>query len=612
MTTAISKETRQSPPPSTPIGGRAHSALAAAAVLGIALALAWAVQALQAPLQQHQQTEKAVILTGILLAAILAVVPGAHLLRRGRQAEPETVSLAFLTTLAVVLLAIYFFWVRCYVFFPADILIWSESDFVNDMLKFSRGYPIYSAPMNHDSFTYVPGPQLLTYLLACLAGKGGSLASYRVIQVGYTALAAFLASLCCRRILRLSWPGLRIAEGWLWNGFCFASFFLIATNSITNRFTHNLHDDALAQLANLTAFYLLLAYIETRSRWILAAMAVLAPVGFLIKQNLLIWGVLYAGFLLIWDRSWKRLVAFSLAAGAILGAILGSCYALWGAPFFYWVFYVMSHHAISPLRSFQHVLDAWQYFAACLLGGMAVLRGRRPDALFGAWLISLGLLTLEAYTSGIAWMLNHLGPGCLLAGVWFFAGLASIHSQMAGSASQPQFAAWIRTGVVTAALALVFSGMGLVRVPIQPISDDAYRYVNDIERQFQGQPADRILLDIGTWNYVRNGVIMGDRAPCMAEEGYANTGDYSTFLAHLAAKRYAKILVRGLHDPDFWYENVLWPRPRGLRKALLDNYRETASIRAAERPKDVKDGVEDPYLFGEITVLEPRTNSQGM
>ena len=93
-------------------------------------------------------------------------------------------------------------------------------------------------------------------------------------------------------------------------------------------------------------------------------------------------GGLYAGFVLLWDRNWKRAFAFSAATGALTAAVVGACYAIWGQPFFYWTFRVLGAHAISPLRSFQHVLDSWTYFAAGLLGGAVVLRAaRRPRRL---------------------------------------------------------------------------------------------------------------------------------------------------------------------------------------------------------------------------------------
>jgi hypothetical protein len=255
------------------------------------------------------------------------------------------------------------------------------------------------------------------------------------------------------------------------------------------------------------------------------------------------------------------------------------------------------------------VLDTWVYFSAGLLGGLAVLRGRKPDALLGAWLVSLGLIAAETYTSGIAWMLNHIGPGCLLAGVWFLAGLATVWDEAAESWKPAGWEGWIRAAAVTATLALVFNGMGLVRIPLQPVSGDAYRYVHDIEKQFEGQPPGQVLLDVGTWVYLKDRVIMSDRAPCIGEEGYANSGDFSGFRSRIGSKRYSKILVRGLHQPVFWYDSEQRPKSLGLRTVLLDNYRETGTIRKAEGPKNVKRWSDEPYLFDEISILEPRSDS---
>jgi hypothetical protein len=356
----------------------------------------------------------------------------------------------------------------------------------------------------------------------------------------------------------------------------------------------------------VTAYYLLLVYLETRRRLVLAAMIVLAPMGFLIKQNMLVWGVWYGGFLAVWGRSWKRLAVFAVVSAALLGAVIVTCYAIWGHPFYYWIFYLLSHHPVSPLRSFQHVLDTWPYFAAGLLGGLAVLRRRKADALLGAWLISLGLIASEAYTSGIAWMLNHIGPGCLIAGVWFLAGLATVWGNASESRKPAEWEDWIRAGAVTVSLALVFSGLGLIRIPLQPVSGDAYRYVRDIEKQFEGQAPGKVLLDVGSWVYLKDRVIMRDRAPSIGEEGYDSSGDFSGFRSRIGARHYSKILVRGLHQPVFWYDSVQWPKSLGLRAVLLENYRETGTIRKAEGPKDLKRWSDEPYLFDEISILEPK------
>jgi len=572
-------------------------------VVVAALALAGCFALLQA----GRSPEKAVLNIAFLLAVILAAVPAAYVLRKRSGALPGTAGLAFLTACGISLLAIYFFWVSSYVFFPADILIWSEGDFLNDILKFSVGYPLYSPQVNNDSLNYVPGAQLLTYLLVWMAGKTASIPAYRVVQVGYAAIAAFIAARCCGRILRLAFPETRIRDGWLWNTFWYAALFLIATNPITNRFTHNLHADSLAEVANLAAFYLLLRYIEAPTGGVLAAMVVMVPVGFFIRQNALIWAVCYFGFLAVWGRSWRQVAVFTAATTALYGASIAFCYALWGEPFFYWVFSMLTKHALSPLRSFEHLLDAWAYFAALLLGGVAILRGRNQNVLMGAWLASLLVFAAETYTTGIAWTLNHMGPGSLLAGVWFLAGLASVWDIATGARTRGA-QDWIRAGALTATLALAFSGWGVVRIPLRPISQDAYRYIGDIEKEFQGQPASQILLDAGTWVYWKQRVVMGDRSPSIGERGYSGAGDFSGILSRIAAKRYSKILVRDYHDPDFAYEHYLWTKPSGIRQAMLDNYREVGRIRAAEGPAALKDWAEDPYFFGEIAILEPKRN----
>ncbi|HUJ51832.1 MAG TPA: hypothetical protein VLW25_16605, partial [Bryobacteraceae bacterium] len=481
-----------------------RTTLYAAGVLAIALALAGCIRVLQA----GRLPEQGVMLTGAFFAALLAAVPAVYLVRNRHRAEPATAGLLFLATAATILLAMYLYWVSWYVAFPADFLIWSEGDFVNDIIKFSVGYPLYSPQVNNDSFHYVPGAQLLTYLLAWLAGKGNSIPAFRAIQVIYTAIAAFIATLCCRRILRMALPEGRIGDARLWNSFWYAAAFLMATNSIANPFVHNLHGDALAQLVAITAYYLLLKYGDDRRRGTLIAMVLLIPAAFMIRQSLLVLAGAFAVFLLFCGPPWKRLILFGAAVAALMALTLGICYAIWGGPFFYWNFYILGKHGVSPLRSFQHVLDIWPYLAAGLLGGLAMFRGRKFRILFAAWLAWLAIIGIEAYTSGIAWMLNHIGPGCLIGGVWFLAGLAAVWNRAIESQSDVlMMHRWLQAGALSAVAALFFSGLGVVRIPVQPIPGDAYRYVRDIEHAFQGQPANRVLLDAGSWVYLNGRVV---------------------------------------------------------------------------------------------------------
>jgi hypothetical protein len=103
---------------------------------------------------------------------------------------------------------------------------------------------------------------------------------------------------------------------------------------------------------------------------------------------------------------------------------------------------------------------------------------------------------------------------------------------------------------------------------------------------------------------------MKDRAPSIGERAYSQTGDFSGILKRFEEREYKKILVRGLHAPDFWYDNSLWAKSSGIRQVLLNNYREIRTIAGVTPPVSTRDQVEDPYLFGAISVLVPRERRQ--
>ena len=106
-------------------------------------------------------------------AAIGVLVPlGAYLALWRSAAAPGRAGLIVLAAVSAVLVSFYLAWISHYVEFPADILIWSEGDFVNDIVKFRIGYPLYTAQQNNDSFHYPPGAELLTYALARSAAPG--------------------------------------------------------------------------------------------------------------------------------------------------------------------------------------------------------------------------------------------------------------------------------------------------------------------------------------------------------------------------------------------------------------------------------------------------------
>jgi len=519
-----------------------------------------------------------------------------------RELRPAGLALACFATVTLLLTATYLYAIESAVRFPADILLWSEGDFVSDIVKLKIGYPLYSDPANIDSFTYTPGSQILTRAIARLFGAPDSIPVFRAIQLLYVALAALLSGLTCRRIVTLALGGARVAHSRLWAAVWVSGLFLIGGNLVTSPFAHLLHNDALALLVCALAYYLLVEWVGTGRAWLLLPMALVPGLGFLAKQSLMVWAGVYTLYLILWGRSlgWSRILLFAAASFGGIALAVGVCYLAWGENFFYWTFAVMGNHGISPLRSVQHALDAWAYFAAGLIGGIVLLPWRRMDQLAGLWLVALGLLAIEAYTSGIAWMLNHMGPGSMLCGIWFMAALVRGWRWLDGAQPAGGFPAWGRALAAATTLVLGLSGLGMIRVPTPVLPDDAHRYAREIEQQFEGQPVDRVLLDYGSWIYARHGVVMKDHAAPIGEAGYTETADFSGILARIASRYYSRILVRDYDGPEFTYDYYLWPRSSGIRAALEANYRLAGRIEA------VQGRGPNPPWFKTITVLEPR------
>ncbi|MEJ7813496.1 MAG: hypothetical protein WKG32_24020, partial [Gemmatimonadaceae bacterium] len=604
--------------PYAPFASARGTLVSGALALAAAFPVAMVIETLNSRLASTP--ERAVMASSVLRAALAVAVVAGYGVTRRVAATPARLALVTILATVVLLAGTDLYWLAGHVRFPADILIWSESDFVADILKLRSGYPFYTAQANNESFIYTPASQVLTWLLASAVGKGDSIVAFRAVQVGFTVLAAAVAALSCRRLLLLA--GRDAPGAGMWTALWMPAFFLIATNAVTNPFVQNLHNDALTQLVAIACFWLLLEYSATRSPRILALMAIAPAAGFLVKQSLAVWAPLFCVHLLLFDRprSLPRVMGFALAAFGGIALAFGACYLAWGHDFIYWTVTVLGAHPHSLLRSVQHVLDVWVYFAVGVAGALVLLRGERARALIGPWLIGLAILGIEAYTSGVAWMLNHMGPGSLIAGVWLMAAVTALWRERldpagTGSTSPTTPAGatvdrvldrvlerWLRPALAAGAALLLLGGLGTVRVPAPPFSADAYRYAREIERAMPDSAGDRVLLDAGSWLYLRRGVVMKDRVTSFGDRGYGEVGDFSAMARRLGERRYDRILVRNLHSPDFWYDHYLWRAPSGIRAALMANYHETGTIRA------VTDGDpthRPPYLFSEISILEP-------
>ena len=320
--------------------------------------------------------EMAVVVSVMLFIALVSFPSIIYLTLNGRRSKPELLGLVIIAAVCLGLVAIYFFWVSAFIRFPADILIWSESDFVNDILKIKTGYPLYTNQANNESFIYPPGVQVITHLVSLLIGNPGSIPVYRSIQVVFAIIAAGIALFSAMK-LSPSEPFSKPLNAVLWGITGNAMLFLIATNVITNPFTHNLHNDSLAQLVAIAAFLLLVLYSQTGKTMFLIGMAVLPGLGFLVKQSLAIWAGLYLFYMIFFDRpfSLRKTLLFGLSAfGCILLAV-ASGYALWGDDFWYWVIIVLRQRGVSLLRSIEHFTLVWPFVLAGFFGGLVNVKG---------------------------------------------------------------------------------------------------------------------------------------------------------------------------------------------------------------------------------------------
>ncbi len=533
--------------------------------------------------------------------------------------------------MAAGLVGFYLYWVWPLLLFPADILMWAETDFVGDIIKLRLGMPVYTAPEYSNSMIYTPAAPLLTYGISWAIGQPTSIAAWRLIQLGFVVCAALLATSCCRKLYGLAFPHRPMAFPKTWLGFTFLAMFLASTSPRTNSFVYTLHADALALLVSVFSFWTVLLYLEAPSWRRALLMAVCPALGYLTKPFLISWMAVMFVFLVLHDhRRLGRLMLFAVSAVVSIVIAVGTCYLLWGDAFIFWTFTVMGGsrkqlnlsidaHGVSLLRSLEHTLRAWLEIAVGIAGGWLMLRGANFRGLGSLWVAWLALIASEAFSSGAGWgVLYHFGPGVVIGSIWLFAALPGIWPRIEAhvgpsallSSSAHSLAAL--AGVLTIFMMLhvvpAADGEGRDWQRAQGLSD-AYRYIADIEEEFEGLPADKVLLDIGNWIYLRNSVLQRDRAISLADQPpggiYENT---DVMVSRIRSKTYERILVRDLHSPYFlydWQTSGLghWDRPSGVREALLDSYEEVRVIPAPAGAGQLQRQIEH---IGPVSVLIPR------
>jgi hypothetical protein len=523
------------------------------------------------------------------------------------------------TLLAAVLLAWFGVFVRPLIELPADLLMFSETAFVENMIKLQSGLPLYTAPSDSNSIVYNPGAFLATHAVAVVAGLTRSVPGLRAIQLGFCLLAAMIATACARELRAYARPDEPARHRATWVMFTLLAMMLVATAPDANRYTFALHVDASALLVSMACFWSLVTYYRHGTRMTVVAMAVLPALAFSVKQSLVIWQVLLVIGVLLKGRAHVRTAAVVAAAGSLcIGLVTAAWYAVWGDSYWFWAFTVLGGRSsvaldaaapsISIPRLIDHLLRIWPNVAIGLASVWVLTASGDGVRRLGPFAVIWGLLFLaEAYASSSGWgALYHFGPGVLVSAVFLFASLPAVWYARPAVARDAAVISWARAGVLCSLVLAVFAVWNVV-----PSGDanhpryvkkyerpaDVYRYIRDIEREFEGLPADKVLLGVGSWIYLREGVLQKDRAVSLADQPPAGTyTNFDVTTARLRQRTYDKLLLQNFHTPYFLYEWATWPRESGFRAAVLEHYDEVGTIEPAQG---------SPYVERDIQLADP-------
>lgn len=475
---------------------------------------------------------------------------------------------------------------------PVDLVMGSESQFVDHVIRYRAGQPQYTPLDDANSSPYAPAPHLLTYWIAALAGGPTSIPAYRMVQQLYLLVAVLFGAFAARSLLLWIRPDRRPANLWLL--FWIPFLYLIANNPVTNTYSFSLYSDALGLAANAIALWLFVEHITSNDdRWLIP-MAIIPALGFLAKQKEVVWiGLYVVYFLLIGRISQRRIQLFLAACVALVVLAVGSCYAIWGQPFWTWNFQVLSHLHISPQVVISQIGKAGWYILPGLIGGMLLLRGQNFSRLFPVWMCWLLHLCIATYTSGVAFRPTHLGASTFLGAVWFVVGLATLWPERTETES-PQVRAfhWLCAALVPFAVFASMLGADLPR-PRVTISADFRRYISAIEKEFEGMPRDKVLMDTGSWVYLPQNIVMKDRLSPLGTLWGTGSSDLAATAARFRQHYYAKIL---------WRTEKIVRRDALFLRALEENYRQ---VRVIPAPVQAQKVWIHPFVLNDVIVYEP-------
>ena len=581
--------------------------IVAGAITGFLLIVSGAILYLLGFGDGTSRTQSNLVPFSFFSGIVLILVSGAGAICHAPErlkAPPAWLGIALLSVASLAAIAVYARQEGKVILVPVDLVMGSESQFVDHIIRLRAGQPQYTPGDDANTSAYTPGAPILTYAIARAAGYPSSIAAYRLIQQLYLIVAAIFAAGAARSLLRFCMPASRLVGVWLlfWVPF----FYLAANNPITNVYTHVLYSDGLALTMNAIAFWLLIKHLTSEDdRWLIP-MALLPGISFFVKQKEAIWAALFVLYLLLAGKtSVRKVVIFAAAAFGSVGLAVAVCYLLWGDPFLFWSFTVLGALHVGLTTMFKQVADSGYFVMMGIIGGFLLFRGAHFRRLFPAWVCWIVLLLAAIYTSGVAYRPAHLGPASLIAAVWFAVALATLWPEKQASPQEPAHQLW-KMAAITGGIVLLILSTGMLRFNRHRpdagasqtiVPSGLKRYTAEIEAEFQGLPAERVLLDSGSWVYLRANVVMKDRESPIGTLWGTEESDFAGTIERIRSKAYIKILARKLPKGDFLL------RGEAIQKALRENYREVRVIRATEIPPE---WLYPPLLY-DVAVLVPNS-----
>ncbi len=503
------------------------------------------------------------------------------------------------------LAALYFYWLIPIAGLRADFLIWSESMFVNDVLKLRLGHPLYTSAEDHQSFIYPPGAPLYAWLLTFPFGS--PVVALRLALMLCVLGGVALSLKAARTMTDFVDPDAlkRLPWMWLWA----PALLLLATNSQTNRFISYLHNSAPQIVVMMGAHLLLVKHATTRKTTYLWVLAVVPALGFFVKQSLGIWAPITVLYVLLCTPglSWpKKAGVVAVTGGALLAMIFGTRW-FFGPDYVYWTSTLIQARGsqVNVFRAIEASLKVWPVYVLGLGAAAMILRHQRARPLLGvggAWLV---LAAQESYTNGVAWKVHHLGPATLIAGTWAMAAIALNFPKQDTLPKDWRTGNWLAPLSAFAAGLGIWLGLGVRWMPspsYHPV--DLERYVAAIEKEVRAMPdRSRVLMDTGTWLYAEKDVVQKDSAIPVGDQGMSGTSDFSGINKRLSEQAYDKILLRHWGEPTFWYDWWMWEKSSGIRASLERYYQpagEIEGVTVAPGQKSVG------HALGTVTILIPR------